>query len=207
MNKITRDTDFAASGGPLQRPTTQAAEGVPRLRWSLAEFERLGELGIFSEHEHVELIDGELVPMAAKGNRHERVRGKLLNFLMRRLPTALEIYSELGWRPGGDFYCEPEIFICPPTSEPSLVPPGEVALLIEVAHTSLAYDTGLKMRTYAALGVREYWVVNAVTLETGVHRKPGDGGYAEVRDFAPSETIVPHLVPALALAMADLGIE
>ena len=49
------------------RPTTQVADGVPRVRWTLAEFERLTELGFFTEDDHIELIGGELVPMAPKG--------------------------------------------------------------------------------------------------------------------------------------------
>ena len=53
------------------RPTTQAADGVPRMRWTLTEFERLIEVGILTEEDRVELIQGELVPMASKGNRHE----------------------------------------------------------------------------------------------------------------------------------------
>jgi hypothetical protein len=36
-----------------QHPTTQAAEGVPRLRWSLAEFDRLTELGLFTEDDRI----------------------------------------------------------------------------------------------------------------------------------------------------------
>jgi hypothetical protein len=31
--------------GPRTRPPTQVADGVPRLRWTLAEFERLIEVG------------------------------------------------------------------------------------------------------------------------------------------------------------------
>ena len=62
---------------PKTRPTTQAAEGVPRLRWTLPEFERLIELGIFTEDDRIDLIEGELVPIPAKGNRHELVRDEL----------------------------------------------------------------------------------------------------------------------------------
>jgi hypothetical protein len=58
MNKLSR--------APKIRPTTQAAEGVPRLRWTLAEFERLTEFGILTEDDRIELIGGELVPMVAQ---------------------------------------------------------------------------------------------------------------------------------------------
>ena len=76
-----------------QHATTQAADGLPRLAWTLAEFERLSELGFFGgidrERERLELIDGELLPMNAKGARHEWVRGELLLHLVRKLNCGL----------------------------------------------------------------------------------------------------------------------
>ncbi len=205
MNEINRPAHFdAPSGPPAPRPTTQAADGVPRLRWSLEEFERLGEIGIFAEHDRIELIGGELIPMAAKGNRHENVRGKLQNWLTRKLPESIFLFSELGWRPGGDHYIEPDILICRDRQDVSTVPPGEVLLIVEVARTSLAYDTGLKARTYARLGVREYWVVNAVTLETTVFREPASGGYGSTAKIPVTDTVTPHLVPDLALRLENL---
>ena len=43
MNEINRTCKFhrPRRGEPVPRQTTQAAEGNPRLRWTLAEFERL----------------------------------------------------------------------------------------------------------------------------------------------------------------------
>ena len=78
MNEMLRE--------PKMRPTTQAAEGVPRMRWTLAEFERLIEVGILTEEDRIELIQGELVPMASKGNRHELVRDEIMDWMIRRLP-------------------------------------------------------------------------------------------------------------------------
>jgi hypothetical protein len=90
------------------RATTQAAEGEPRFKWTLAEFERLSELGFFggieSERERVELIDGELRPMHAKEVRHESVRGVLSKFIIRSIPEHLCAFILLGWRPGGHYH-------------------------------------------------------------------------------------------------------
>ena len=207
MNEITRTSQFAIPAGePVPRPTTQAADGTPRLRWTLDEFERLTEAGIFAEHDRIELIGGELIPMASKGNRHENVRGKLQNWLSRKLPESISLFSELGWRPGGDHYIEPDILVCEDRLDVPTVPPDQVLLIVEVARTSLAYDTGLKSRTYAALGVREYWVVNAVTLETTVYREPASGGYGSGSKLPATETVTPHLIPALAVRLAELGL-
>jgi Uma2 family endonuclease len=197
MNEIPRQ--------PKMRATTQAAEGVPRLRWTLEEFERLTELGIFSEDDRIELIEGELVPMSPKGNRHELVRDELQNWIMRRLPETLRLSSEIGWRPpGADTYVEPDLLICPMAFKGVTVAPPDVLLAIEIAYSSLRFDTTTKARLYAALGVREYWVVNAKTLATRICREPLTDGYRNVMELAGDTTLTPLLVPALSLRLADL---
>ena len=199
MNEITRQ--------PKIRPTTQAAEGVPRLRWTLAEFERLAEVGILTEEDRVELIGGELVPMSPKGSRHELVRDELTNWLMRRIPDTLRLSSEIGWRPGGDVYVEPDLLIYPGLFKGVTVPAPEVVLAIEIAHSSFKFDTTTKAHNYAALGVSEYWVVNAQTLVTRVHREPRADGYGSVVEVAPGEVLTPLLAPSLALKLLDLSVE
>ncbi len=196
---------------PPQHRTTQTADGLPRLRWSLAEFERLSDLGFFGgiegPRERVELIDGELLPMHAKGGRHEWVRAEIHNCLGQLLGPDFRCYSEPGWRPGGDLYLEPEMLVCRAGLRPSTVPPSDVLLLIEVADSSLAYDRGLKAKIYARLGVAEYWVVNARTLETHVHLTPSAEGYRQTVIFAADTTLRPTLMPTLEVSLGSLGLD
>jgi Uma2 family endonuclease len=198
MNEIPRQ--------PKVRPTTQAAEGVPRLRWTLEEFERLAELGIFTEDDRIELIGGELVPMSPKGNRHEVVRGALHNWLRRNLPDEVDYHPEPGWRVDGANYFEPDFLLGRRGFSPTSIRPEDTQLVIEVAHSSLQFDTTTKARTYAALGVREYWVIDCRTLITRVHREPSATGYASVVDVPPGESLSARLVPALTLRLGDLTI-
>jgi Uma2 family endonuclease len=198
------------STSPRVRATTQAAEGWPRAKWTLAEFERLSELGFFGgidgPRERIELIDGELVPMQSKGGRHEWVRIKLLNLIARRLRPGMDVMSEPGWRPGGERYLEPEMIICRAEFQPRDVPPGDVLLLIEVSDSSLAFDAGPKAAIYSQLGVSEYWVIDANTLETRVHLGPGKPVYASVNLLKPDALLQPHRVDGLAFSLLDLGI-
>src|SRR5262245_41241225 len=204
MNELAR----ALQTGPRARPTTQVADGVPRMRWTLAEFERLIEVGILTEDDRVELIQGELVPMAPKGNRHELVRDEIMNWMIRRLPETLLLSSEIGWRPPeADTYVEPDVLVCPRSFKGVTVPPAEVLLAIEVAHSSLKFDSTTKATLYAALGVRDYWVVDAQTLRTRLHREPSANGYASVVEVPPSETLVPLLAAPLAVRLGDLDLE
>jgi Uma2 family endonuclease len=174
----------------------------------LEEFERLTELGILSGDDRIELIDGELVPMSPKGNRHELVRDELQNWIIRRLPETLRLSSEIGWRPPEtDTYVEPDLLICPMAFKGVTVAPTDVLLAIEVAHSSLRFDTTTKARLYGALGVREYWVVNAKTLVTHVHREPTGEGYKNAVELAPDVTLTPLFVPALSMKLTDLPID
>jgi Uma2 family endonuclease len=99
---------------------------------------------------------------------------------------------------------EPNLLICPRSLTGVSVPPAEVLLAIEVAHSSLKFDVTTKATLYATLGVREYWVVDAQTLITLVHREPSADGYATATNVPPSEMLIPLLAAPLAIRLADL---
>lgn len=195
---------------PPRHRTTTTADGLPRLSWSLAEFERLSELGFFGgiegPRERVELVDGEILPMHAKGGRHEWVRSEIQKELLLRLGRDFSVYSEPGWRPSGDLYLEPELIVCRAGLKPSEVPPADVLLLIEVADSSLAYDTGLKARIYARLGIGEYWVVNARTLETLVHLHPQGEAFSDAKLVAADVVLAPTRLPTISFSLGSLGL-
>lgn len=145
--------------------------------------------------------------MAAKGNRHELVRDEIMNWMMEHKPANLRLSSEIGWRPpDADTYVEPDLLVCPKSFKGVTVPPTEVLLAVEVAHSSLKFDSTTKATLYATLGVRDYWVVDAQTLATRVHRKPSAAGYGSVADVPPIETLVPLLVAPLAIRLGDLDL-
>lgn len=193
--------------GPPSRPPTQAAEGLPRWRWTLDEFERFIELGIFSEADRVELIGGELVPMSPKGNRHEHLRLLLQRWFSRNVSAEIDVLPEPGWRPDGEHYLEPDLLLVPAGDALHQTPAGEALLVIEVATSSLRFDLATKARVYAALGVGEYWVVDARRLVTHVHRMPSAGGYASLATVEAGGELAAERIPGLTLRLADLGIQ
>ena len=145
--------------------------------------------------------------MSPKGNRHERVCGAIHNWLRRHLPGDIDYHPEPGWHADASNYFEPDFLVGPAGFDRTSISPGDVLLLIEVAHSSLAFDTTTKAGQYASLGVREYWVVDAVSLKTRVHRGPGAAGYAERDTVAADEPLTALLVPSLTLKLADLRLE
>src|SRR5713101_5493718 len=169
---------------PPQRPTTQAADGLPRWCWTVAEIERLAAAGFFGEYDQFELLGGEIVPMMSPaGRRHEIVRQELAYRMARLAPDDIMVASEPQFNLGAD-----------------------TLLVVEVAETSLSYDLKTKLSLYASHGVREYWVINAVTLMTNVHRQPAGTAYAVKEEVPPRDRLVPFLAPELAVSLAELDL-
>lgn len=180
---------------------------MPRWRWTLDELDRLIDAGVLGEDDRVELLGGELVPLAAKGNKHENLKAELINAIFPQLPKGVRLTVEHGWRAAPEMYLEPDVVIYPAGRPAAEQRPGDVLLVLEVSDSSLRYDLDRKSKIYAALGVREYWVVNAVTLETRVHREPSGESYGTVSDHAKDETLQPSLLPALSVCLGTLKVE
>jgi Uma2 family endonuclease len=171
--------------------TTRAAECLARRAFTVAEVYRMCEAGILDPDERFELIEGEIVPMNAKNRRHEIVQSDLNAFLVARLPKACKLAIEPTARLSELSFIGPDFVIHRADLGLAPITPAEIMLLIEVADTSLAFDLGRKARLCAAHGIREYWVVNADTLVTTVHRNPATNGYAFVRIRGPNALLAP----------------
>ena len=78
---------------------------------------------------------------------------------------------------------EPDILVI--REEPTTGPVrGEtVALIVEVADTTVKFDLGKKARTYARHGITEYWVADLTGGAMHQHWAPSAGGSVEKREL------------------------
>ncbi|MGE0213111.1 MAG: Uma2 family endonuclease [Parvibaculaceae bacterium] len=189
---------------PFSPVTTQAAEGLLRRRFTVAEIERMVEAGILSPDERIELIGGEVVVMSPKGNRHELVKAALNVFWAKLLPDDLMLVTETTFRLSADTYLEPDFVFYRKAEGLAALNGGNALLVVEVAGTSLAYDQGRKAAVYAGFGVAELWVIDAVRLTARVHREPSPTGYRSTIDFAGNDRLVPLAMPGLAVTLNTL---
>jgi Uma2 family endonuclease len=184
--------------------TSQAAEGLERRRWSVAEIEAMVETGVIDEAERFELIGGEIVPMSPKGNRHEFLKMQLIEYWIPKKPASIKLIPETTFRLNEDTFLEPDfVFFAAETGLSNLN--GDNALLaVEVSDLSLGYDLGHKARLYAAFNIRELWVIDAVKLVTHVHRKPGTEGYDVKFSVSEDQTVHPEFEPLLEVRLAEI---
>jgi Uma2 family endonuclease len=186
---------------------TQAAEGLPRRRWSVAEIEAMVAKGIILEDERFELIGGEVVPMSPKGNRHELVKKALQQYWTPLIVgSAIDLITETTLRVGQDEFFEPDFLFWPRSIPLKDVTAATALLIVEVADTSLRYDLGTKADIYARLDLCELWVINAETLVTTIHREPQPTRYANVENKQPNERIEPIRAPSLAVTLGTLDL-
>ena len=188
--------------------TTQAAEDLPRRRLTIADVEALVAAGRMEEDERIELIGGELVPMSPKGNRHEILKIALLRRWYRAAPDDVEVAPEKTFRLSEDTFLKPDVLVYDRAGGLENLRGESVLLVVEIADSSIRYDTGRKAALYASFGVRELWVIDAVRMDVKAFRQPGAEGYEDVRDATAIETVAPAFAPnAFALRFIDLGIE
>lgn len=177
-----------------------------RRAFSVADIDRMVELGLLHHDERVELVDGELLTMPAKGYRHEILKQALLEFWGDNRPEGVRIIPETTYRLLDDTFLEPDILVYPRNPGlKDLKGPGAL-LVVEISDTTLGYDLGVKAGVYARAGVPELWVIDAERLLVHVHRRPAVQGYVDISVMPPTETVRPERVPAFALRLADLDL-
>lgn len=184
--------------------TTMAAEGLPRRRFTVAELEAMTAAGILDEDERIELIGGEIVPMSPKGNQRETVKRALNLCWVRNLPADLLFTTETTFLLSRDTYLEPDFVFYPKAAGIRGLNAQTARLVVEIADSSLGYDLGVKAGLYARFGIRELWVIDAVKLQTRIHRDPASGTYRSIIDRPASERLVPREIPALAVTLSAL---
>lgn len=191
---------------PTIERTTNAAEGLPRRRFTVAELEQMTAAGILAEDERIELIGGEIVPMSPKGNHHEILKAALAVYWARRLPDDLMVVTETTFRLTRDTYLEPDFVFYPKASGIRGLSAATARLVVEISDSSLGYDLGRKAALYAGFGIAELWVVDAVRLVTHVHREPLPDGYRTRAEHPAAALLVPQAAEALAVTLAGLDL-
>lgn len=188
----------------MSSAVTRAAEGLDRRLFTVDEILRMQEVGIISEDENFELVEGEIVPMQAKNHFHELVKSTLNLKLARALPDHLWLGIESSIYLSERTFLEPDLSIYPRGMRLESVKGPDVILAIEVAVTTLAYDRGLKAQLYAKYGVQELWVIDVEAKRTFVHKQPVDGKWQSLVTLDADTELRIAAIPDFHIRLADV---
>lgn len=163
----------------MSKPAEQL---IRRHRLTVADYHRMGEAGILTEDQRVELIEGEIVDMSPMGSRHAGIV-KLLNRILAQAVGDLAIVSIQDPVRLSDFSePEPDIALLRPRPDfyvKSHPGPRDVLLLIEVADASVRYDRDVKLPLYARHGIAEVWLVDLEGGKITLHTQPEGERYLQ----------------------------
>lgn len=165
MNEMTR---IAASAGSY------------KARISTAEFLRMVDADIFGDAK-IELVNGELERMPPPKRPHSALQGSVFAQLVSLLGaerTCVEIGIDLG--DDTIFGCDVAVLLDPMMAD-RWPKSDEVLLVIEVSHSTLGRDLGMKVPRYAAAGVPHYWVVDGRTSVIYTHAALVNGEYTDLK--------------------------
>ena len=184
----------------------EAAETVDQRRFTVEEYHRMGEMGIFKPDERVELIRGVVRRMSPKNYAHVVAATTLYQSLVRALAGRASVFKEDPLKLVHlDSEPEPDILA---TSSPDIKDYGAESskplLLVEVAESSLRYDLNAKAPLYAEAGVPEYWVVNLVDRELVVFRSPGGDAYRDRKCYRSGDRVAPEAWPDVVIDVGEL---
>ncbi|MGF1568674.1 MAG: Uma2 family endonuclease [Nodosilinea sp.] len=173
---------------------------------SVQDYHRMVAAKILAADERVELIEGQIYNMAAKGTAHsaavtriDRVLSRLLagRALLRfKDPVQLSDFSE----PGPDVAV---VHINPLDYEDHHPKTEEIFWLVEVADSTLRRDLDLKVPVYGRSGIAEYWILDVQERCLYVLRQPEAGGYGMEQKLYEQETIAPLAFPDGEIAVRE----
>ncbi len=191
---------------PVQRSVAMD-ELLVRHRFTIEDYHRMGEAGVFEPDAKVELLRGEVVEMTPIGNRHCVSVDLFTRLFSRRVGEhgGVRVQQPIELPP--DSEPEPDLAIVrlplEQYAEEHHPRPDDVLLLVEVAESSVKKDRRLKLPLYAEHGIAEVWIVDLPAGVIDVFTSPKDGTYTAQRTTRPGDAIVPTAFPDASFDPAE----
>lgn len=158
-------------------------------RFSVAEYHKLIEIGMLTEDDNLELLDGYLVHKMSRNPPHDATLQLIQETLPRLLPAGwcLRMQSAITLSRSEP---EPDGAIVRGKARTYAAQhprPPDIGLVIEVADSTLDGDRTDKGRIYAEAGITCYWIVNLVDRQLEVYTLPSGAtttpSFGQRRDY------------------------
>jgi Uma2 family endonuclease len=179
---------------------------APTYEFSVEEYRKLGEVGIFTEDDRVELLNGNIIIMAPIGVRHMNAVRRMNKIFNRLFAHACEVDVQNPVMIDGKSEPQPDLLLLTAKVYERDTPPlpEDVLLLVEVADSSLHYDRTDKREAYARNGIVEYWLLDLTRNELTVFRDTDGRDYRTVQCLRADETAAPLAFAAISVGVREM---
>jgi Uma2 family endonuclease len=163
-------------------------------RFTVEQYERMSETGILGPGDRVELLEGWIVEKMTHNPPHATALDLAQELLRGLLPAGWRLREQKPIRIPGS---EPEPDLCvvrgPVKRYAHGHPtPADIALVVEVAESSLEDDRKYKGGIYARARIPVYWIINLEEAKVEVYIQPKGGktpGYQQRQDYGIKEAV------------------
>ena len=185
--------------------TVTATEG-PR-QFTVDEYRRMGEVGVFQPDERTELIYGGVYEMSPKGKKHVVSTSRAVKCFIKRLGEQVIVRVQDPIKLGEHSEPEPDIALLAPDEQEYLErdpTPQEILYVLEIADTTLAKDRTVKAQLYAQAGIPQYGILNLNSRELEDYREPDADGYRTKHTYRADESFALVAFPEVRINVGEL---
>jgi Uma2 family endonuclease len=191
----------------IRQQAPPPADTRGRYAFTVADYHQLVASGHFTRTDRIELINGELTIMPPIGPEHASYTRRITNILPLKLPSGvmLQMNEPITIAPHSEPQPDAAIVRARADGYRSAHPtPKDVLLIIEVADTSVAFDTQVKAKLYSKAGIPEFWVIDVPEGCLRVFTEASARGYKRLHVFDRSDTVKSTAVSGLGIKVKEL---
>jgi len=178
-----------------------------RRQFTVEDYHRMRDAGIFGEDDRIELLDGEIIQMSPIGPLHAAIVRRI-NTLLGQLSLGQHIVSVQDPVELSDASePQPDVAILKYRTDfygSSHPQSHEIMLLIEVSDSSLEYDKENKLPRYAASFIPEVWIVDVEHQQVEQYSDPANGSYRTKRTWLHGDTVTSIYLPVITAHVNDI---
>jgi Uma2 family endonuclease len=178
-----------------------------RRRWTVADYHRATEAGVFGPEERLELIGGEIIVMSPQLGPHATATTITQLKLQAIFSEGWVVRIQLPLTLGEESEPEPDLAVVRGRPEDFWEDhPTTAELVVEVADTTLRFDRRDKAMQYARAGISDYWILNLPGRRLEVRRDPdpATGEYRQVSTHGADADVSPLAAPHASIRVGDV---
>ena len=190
------------SGTLRERDDEPENDDIIPIRLRIQDYAALDRAGALSSYAKTELVDGKVYQMSPQYRAHGFIKDELAYRLRRCLEdlgSSLHVATEQSVELAPYSEPQPDIALTSEPRGPGAIPGKSIALVVEVAVSTVNFDMIDKATIYAQADIPEYWVVDVETGRIHQHWRPGAEGYAERREVALGEQVEAVTIEGLSV--------
>ena len=154
--------------------------------FTVQEYHKMIDAGVFSGNPNYELIEGEIVKKMTQGNFHISCINRLNRLFSRNCGNEVIVSIQNAVVVGEISEPEPDVTLLKFREDfyvSGKASAKDVLLLVEVSDSTVKYDRGVKLRLYAEAEIVEVWLVNLPRQILEVYSEPENGKYKVVKKY------------------------